>query len=128
MAEQELGFPNEPVPDHDSVFMRAHKNRMVNGLPGPGVFTAHDGGMSVDWSKYAQPEQTRARGRIPRDNAVIEMNVGEVRLIPTLDVLHTPEPQNQAHCDVPLPEVEEDLTEVRFRLKSISKIAIPLDL
>jgi hypothetical protein len=127
LAEQDLRFSDETVPDHDSVFMRAHRNHIVNGLPGPGVYRAHEGGMSVDWCKYAQPEQTKARAKKPQDNAVLEMNVGHIRSIPTLDVLHTPEPKNQAHCDVPLPEVEEDLTEVRFKLTSISKVVIPLD-
>jgi hypothetical protein len=128
LAEQGIGFSEETVPDYDAVFMRAHKSRIANGALTPSVFTAHDRGMSVDWCKYANPEQTKARARKPQDNAVIEMNVGHIRSIPTLDVLHTPQPDNQSHCDVPLPDIEEDLTEARFKLRSIAKIIIPLDL
>jgi hypothetical protein len=127
LAEQALEISDQIVPDHDSVFMRAHRNHFVNGIPGPGVYTAHEGGMSVDWCRYAQPQETKARARKPQDNAVLEMNVGHIRLIPSLDVLHTPEPTNRAHCDVPLPQEDEDLTEIRLKLTSISKIAIPLD-
>ena len=125
MAEQDVIYPIEPVPDADSVFMRAHKNHLVNDSLGPGVFSPHYGGMSVDWKKYSTAEQTKMRGRNPKQNAVIEMNVGEIRAVPTLDVLHTPEPDNQAHCDVPLPEADEDLTEVRFKLIGIAEIVIP---
>ncbi len=63
----------------------------------------------------------------PWANAVIEMNVGEIRAIPPLDVLHTPEPDNQAHCDVPLPDAREELTQVRLQLKRIATIVIPIN-
>jgi len=126
LAEQSVSFPAEIVPDADSIFMRAHKNFFRGGTLGQGVFKAHDGGMSVDWSKYSSAQQTQLRGRKPKENAVIEMNVGEVRAIPTLEVSHTPKQDNQAHCDVPLPEFDEDLTEVRFKLRGIAKIVIPV--
>lgn len=121
-----MSFPVENVPDSDSVFMRAHQNYMVNGQLRPGVFTAHDGAMSVDWNKYSEPKQTLDRARNPKQNAVIEMNVGRIRAVPQLDVLHTPEIENRAHCDVPLPESGEDLTEARFNLKKIATMVIPL--
>ncbi|MFZ0662923.1 MAG: hypothetical protein WAM66_09550 [Acidobacteriaceae bacterium] len=126
MAEQGIAFPIEKVPDTDSVFMRAHKQFIPDGTLAAGVFRVHDGGMSVDWSKYSTPEQTRARAkRDPQNNAVLEMNVGEIRSISTLDVTHRPKMDNQAHCDVPLPS-GEDLTEVRFKLRRIAKVILAL--
>lgn len=82
--------------------------------------------MSVDWSRYSTPEQTRARGRKPLECAVFALIAGEIRSIPTLDVLHTPLPDNQAHCDVPLPSDPEDLTYVRFKLNQIARIVLAL--
>lgn len=107
--------------------MRAHAGYIRDGALQPGVFKTREGGMSVDWCKYATPEQTLMRAPKPWENAVIEMNVGRVRSIPTLDVRHTPELGNQAHCDIPLPEPREELTEVRFHLKRIAMIVIPLN-
>lgn len=127
LAEQELNFSIETVPDADSVFMRAHKQYLLKGTLAHGVFKAHDGGMSVDWNKYSTPEETRFRAKKnPENNAVIEMNVGEIRSIPVLDVVHTPEMGNRAHCDVPLPSEGEDLTEVRFKLRKLAKIVLAL--
>lgn len=127
MAEQVVEYPIELVPDHDAVFMRAHKNHFHRGNLREGVFRAQGGGMSVDWSKYSTASQTQMRARQPLDNAVIELNVGKIRAIPPLDVAHTPQAMNQAHCDVQLPEDGEDLTEIRFRLRDIVKIVIPLE-
>lgn len=107
--------------------MRAHQNHMTGGTLGAGAFTAHEGGMSADWNKYSTPQQTLLRARKPEQNAIIEMGVGHIRTIANLEVLHTPEPDNRAHCDVPLPDIDEDLTEARFNLRRIARIVIPIN-
>lgn len=127
MAEQDVAFPAEAVPDEDSVYMRAHRGFLGRGGIAPGVFRSHDGGMSVDWSKYSTPEQTRMRAKSPEDNAVIEMNVGRIRAMSSLNVLHAPLRENRAHCDVPLPDADEDLTEARLKLHRIATVVIPVD-
>ena len=57
--------------------------------PAPSAFREHEGGMSTDWAKYRTPAQTLAAARIPNDNGVIRLIVGQVRQIP-LQVTHTP--------------------------------------
>jgi hypothetical protein len=125
LAEQAIAFPVEDIPDSDSVFMRAHKNLMPNGVVVGSVFRSQDDSMSVDWERYSTPEATRLRARgYPEDNAVLKLGVGGIRKISDLQVAHSPLPDNRAHTDVFLPR-GEDLTEVRYRLAEIAEIAIP---
>ena len=126
----ELRWPIEEIPDADSVFMRARQEHIRDGVLLPGVFKAHGNGMSVNWDRYASAEGTKKQASKNRDhNAVISMPVVEIRQIDDLKVEHTPEPTNQAHSDVfGLPQKGEQLTEVRFLLRKISTIVIPLSI
>ncbi len=81
--------------------------------------------MSLDWDKYSTAEQTRNRGRKPHHNAVVSLMVGGIRTINNLEVLHTPEKENQAHSESVLPE-DETLTEIRVLLLRLAKMEIPL--
>jgi hypothetical protein len=121
-----LEFPIEEIPDADSVFMRAHKDYIRDGDLEPGVFREQDGGMSVDWNKYASKEDTKRRAKNPANNAVVSLLVGGIRKIDDLDVRHTPEPTNRAHAEVDLPDGREQLTEVRLLLYRLATIVIPL--
>ncbi len=91
--------------------MRVHQCWFEDGDLAPGCFQNHPkktGGMSTDWSRYATPEQTRARAlrSAPSDNTVLAMNVGAVRAIPGQTVVHSPIqghpeiPDNRAHAEV----------------------------
>jgi hypothetical protein len=120
-----LGFPVEEIPDADSVFMRAHKDYIRDGDLVPGVFREQDGGMSVDWNKYASKEDTKQRAKNPANNAVVSLSVGGIRKIDDLDVRHTPELSNRAHSEVYLPDSREELTEVRLLLHRLAEIVIP---
>jgi hypothetical protein len=121
-----INWQVEYVPADADVFMRAHRVFFRKRVLQPGVFKPHDGGMSVDWEKYSSPEDTRQRGKIPQDNAVICLPVAGIRDIRNLDVKHTPEPLNRAHSDVVgLPE-GEDLTEARALLLDASSVVIGL--
>jgi hypothetical protein len=127
VADEELSFAVETIPDADSVLMRAHRDHFSGGELRPRVFRAQGGGMSVDWNKYSTPEATRQRAKKnPENNAVIRMGVGGIRSIDNLDVKHSPEVDNQAHSDVNLPERNEDLTEVRILLRRIAEVVLPL--
>jgi hypothetical protein len=122
-----LDFPIENIPDADSVFMRAHKTYIRDGDLVPGVFREQDGGMSVDWDKYASPKDTKGRAKNPADNAVLSLSVAGIRKIRDLDVRHTPEPTNRAHSEVDLPDDREELTEARLLLRRLAAIVIPPD-
>ena len=125
-----LEWPVEDIPSCDSVFMRAHKMFIHDGQIGTGVFRPQESGMSVNWDKYSSPEITREQARKnPKDNAVIRMRAGAIRLIDGLSVLHTPEQNNQAHAEVfGLPDQREQLVEIRMLLGRIAEIVLPLDL
>lgn len=75
----------------------------------PNFFTTKDvsQGMSVDWSKYANPGETLQRLRKPRltENGISQLNVGKLRSCIQinnflLEIKHTPESDNQAHSDI----------------------------
>lgn len=120
-----LVFPVEEIPDADSVFMRAHETYCRDGEVMPGVFTAKNGGMSVDWDKYSTKEETRQRAKNPAKNGVLRLAVGAIRGIDDLDVQHRPLPTNRAHSEVDLP-TNEELTEVRIFLLRIAEVVISL--
>jgi hypothetical protein len=121
-------WASENIPDDDLLYMRVHRNLFdKNGNIFPGAFknrpTPQDG-MSTDWEKYARPEETRSRGRSPKDNAIIQMIVRKVRLIPGQNVVHTPDlvTPNRAHTDV----FGEKNPEARVKFSRIFEIVIPL--
>jgi hypothetical protein len=125
----EVSWPTEEIPDDNYLWMRVHKIRVRNGEIRPSAFenkpTPTDG-MSTDWDKYASPQDTRDRGNVPTDNAVIRLKVGDVRQIPDQTVVHTPDyisaKPNRSHTDV----FGEKHEEVRVKLSRICKIVIPL--
>lgn len=126
--EVSVPWQREDIPDADSLWMRVHRMWFDSqGNIRPGSFqnrpTDQDG-MSTDWQKYADPEDTRSRAKKPQDNAVIRLVVGEVRQIPDQSVVHTPDPKtnNRAHTDV----FGQKHPEARVKLSRICKIVIPL--
>lgn len=95
-----MNWTEETIPNVDDLYMRVHKVHIDDqGNLAPGVFRDQGDGMSTDWNAYATPQDTQNRGKVPQDNAVIALNVGEVRAIP-LEVKHSPLLENRAHTDV----------------------------
>lgn len=96
--------------------MRVHCSAIREGTLHVGAFRNRRGpdgegeGMSTDWSKYATPEETKRQARVPEQNGVIEMVVGDVREIPEQVVQHAPVQDmpdlqdNRAHTDVKGPK------------------------
>lgn len=86
--------------------------------------------MSTDWSKYAAPEQTQRRGLRsgPEDNAVLALDVGAVRTVPSQTVEHAPifadseVPDNRAHTEVTGPKN----TETRIHYLRIYRMVLTL--
>jgi hypothetical protein len=127
VADEQVAFPVEIVPDLEAVLMRTHRSRMKDGLPRASAFEPHGGSMSVDWDRYSTAEETRARASKPQDNAVVSMGVADIRSIKDgLNVTHSPLPNNRAHSEVNLPQDNVEQTEVRVKLSRIARVILPL--
>jgi len=101
--------------------MRAHKDHFVDGELQPKVFRERMGSISVDWSKYSTPEQSRQRAKKPPANAIITLLAGKIRDVDPLTVFHDPDNQPshlwRAHSGIGgMPEDGEFKTEVRMLL------------
>jgi hypothetical protein len=117
-------WEKEEIPNNSMLYMRVHWRYLNDdGCPEVGAFRDHCGGMSTDWDKYSTPHDTLNRGREPRYNAVIEMNVEAVRSIPNQSVQHCPFPENRAHTEV-VGEKRKD-PEVRIKFQRNCRVIIP---
>ena len=94
-----MPFSVEEIPNEDHIYYRIHRNLIKDQEVIPYAFRNVVSGMSTDWSKYSTPEESRNRARIPSENGIIVLNVGEVRAIPSQTVIHTPS-DNRAHSEV----------------------------
>ena len=120
----------EEIPNEHKLYKRVntknfHRNYDLNDLHPPvNIFRDTGSGMSVNWSKYADAQDTKDQARIPEDNWVIKMNVGKVREINELEVEHTPKPQykNRAHSSVY--GINKHKERNRIRLREISEYVI----
>ena len=120
-------WSKEVIPDSSSVLLRLHQNLIPDGEVRPNVFRDQGGGMSVDWREYSTALETRNRGKIPADNAVISLPAGGIRQIEGLVVEHDPVQENsfdkngnplrpnRAHSQV----IGEKTTERRLKLSRI---------
>ncbi len=117
----------EDIPDPHRLYMRVHTSFIdaQTGALRPGVFRLKEGenGMSVDWEKYATPEDTWMRARDPNANGVISLNVGKVRSIPEQIVYHAPVAGNRAHSEI---AGKKNDTEIRAKYKDLAEWVIPL--
>ncbi len=120
-------WSKEVIPDSSSVLLRVHKSLIPDAEVRPNVFRDQGGGMSVDWREYSTALETRNRGKIPTDNAVISLPAGGIRQIEGLEVQHDPVQENsfdqngnplrpnRAHAQV----IGEKTTERRLKLSRI---------
>jgi len=123
-----MNWPVEIIPDHDKLYCRVHKTYIKPLGIEPSAFANRPTGsnsMSVDWAKYATPDETRRRAKKPIENAVVQFETGRVRTIPTLSVEHSPDQEraNRAHSDV----IGDKNAEVRIQLSRIFELVIPLE-
>ena len=82
-----------------------------------------DDGMSVDWMKYRSAAESLATTKVPVDNGVVSLNVGDVVdcNVEPLEVIHNPQANvdnyNQAHSLVKsIPKKNPNKTAVRLYL------------
>ena len=114
----------EEIPDTARLYYRIHKNNIhghgeAAGIPQgklpSSVFRFQGGNLSVDWSKYATPEETRIEPRVPEDNGIVDFTASPIRA-DGYKVEHTPEPNNRAHSSV-----SGDETAIRLILSKEAK-------
>lgn len=122
-------WPIEGIPDEDDLYYRIHKSFFEDDttvIPSSS-FRPQGKSISTDWNKYSTPEKSQKRAIIPKDNRVVEMNVGNVRVIP-LTVNHTPDymEMNRAHTGVfgliGLPKSK--MSKIRTQLATLSSWVI----
>lgn len=121
-----MDWPVEPIPDQDHHNCRVHQMYIKSDGISPAAFMNRPEGsesMSVDWAKYATPEETRARAKKPIENAVVQFVAAQVRAVPGQRVEHSPDvlTGNRAHSDV----IGEKTPEARTLLSRIYELRIP---
>ena len=127
MAEAgEVAWKSEEIPDPDLLYLRVHFQNIRGEDLIPAAFQPRDGGVSTNWSKYADPETTRqqialhpinGKFRDPKNYAVAGFQSGSVRQVPSVEVKHTPRPENRAHTDITFDLASEE--EFRVKLSRI---------
>ena len=122
-------WPIEFIPDKDDLYYRIHKvffEEDSTVIPSAS-FRPQGKSLSTDWNKYSTPKKLHQRAINPEDNRIVEINVGDVRVIP-LTVNHTPDymKMNRAHTDVlgliELPKSQ--LSKIRTQLATLSSWVI----
>jgi hypothetical protein len=126
LTNQADNFPQEQIPDDANLFMRLHRNWLLdNGEVNPGFFRnrpTSDDGMSCDWDKYSTAAQTRERAKNPDVNGVLQFVARDARSLPDQRLAHDPQQENRAHSQL----FGEKTTEIRLKLKRLCKWAIPI--
>ena len=123
-----MDWPVEVIPDEDFLYHRIHQTFIRSNEIYAAAFVNRPKGslsMSVDWAKYAMPEDTKARAKKPSENAIVRFVAGEVRTVPGQKVEHSPNlsENNRAHADI----IGEKTAEVRTLLSRICLTMIPLE-
>jgi hypothetical protein len=118
-------WEKEDIPNSSILYMRVNYHYLSeDGTPEVAAFRDRGRSMSTDWDKYSTPQETLNRTtKDPRHNAVIEMNVEDVRSIPNQSVQHCPRPENRAHTGV-IGDKRKD-PEVRIKFRRICNVIIP---
>ncbi len=120
-------FLKEQIPDEHDLFMRIHFKHFKDGDILLIAFRNHDGGMSTNWSEYADANLTKEQAALdnkdPNNYGVVELSVGGVRGIPNQEVDHDPIPDNRAHTNV----LGEKDPEARLKLNELSNWVIPIN-
>jgi len=129
-----FAFEIEDIPVSALLYYRIHKTKIDPDEPHekrkimPMAFDPQPQGstqMSTDWNKYATPEESRNRAKVPSDNGIVSFLVERINNAPyPLNVKHDPvlsEPfSNKAHTivyDVP-PRKKNDIG-LRMKLRDI---------
>lgn len=95
----------EEIPDPDTLFRRAHRSQLSEGITAA-CFEPHGPpglkGISIDWSRHRSAAESR-HGHLKKpasEFGVLQVVARTVRDIVGLELEHTPRPNNRAHSDV----------------------------
>jgi hypothetical protein len=116
----------DKIPNEDTLYRRIHKahvDRKNNEIM-PMAFPTEDDGLSVNWSRFTNAEDTKNEvivfGKLPENYGVVSLIIGLVRAIP-LRVIHDPT-QNQAHSLIlDIPPRKPNGLGIRVKLQGICK-------
>ena len=133
---QQTNFPTEIIASNQSLYYRINKVNIeieetgkkrikpvaFDPMPKPDSVE-----LSVEWSKYTTPEETKQRARKPENNGVLSFNSDKIRNKPVnLDVRHHPTQlnpitgyHNQSHSLVFNVLSAENDPEIRLKLRDI---------
>jgi len=128
-------WPVEEIPDADLLFYRIHRNQLIVGAVHRGCFRERGGAstpasLSTDWSRYSTPLESRPLARLPADNLIVALQVGDARALDDVSVVHSPiqnhptQLDNRSHTDVFA--INRD-PETRDRLAELASVVLPLD-
>ncbi|NVM27406.1 MAG: hypothetical protein HWN65_01080 [Candidatus Helarchaeota archaeon] len=126
-----LSLAPEDIPNEDQLYYRYHKQYYKKrGEIRASCFRIINNVISTNWSRYSTPEICQEQAKVPSDNGIIKINVGEVRNIDLLDVQHNPREDNRAHTHIigfEICETQADKNEIRVKLSNISSWVIELN-
>lgn len=93
--------------------------------PNPNNFRGVDfEGVSVEWSKYSDPERCKSHSTESVGVGVVQLHVGEVRQIDALKVEHKPEPGHPEHSLILGENLGRDAPRIKVELVDICAWAI----
>ncbi len=124
------------IPNNDNLFRNFNlklilkpRGYSANEVPINAFRDEKSDGISTAWEKYCSAKKLRRLSRVPKFNGVIKMNVGNIRKIPALSVIHNPILRNYGHSLVKgLPNNRAEKLKLRSRLKDIAEWVIPLNM
>lgn len=129
MPEVTKYLVENPIPNEDSLYLRVHRNNIDFEILDPikkikpMAFDPHpmgSTGLSVNWQKYSNPEETKNQARKPHENGVLSCVVLNVRGINPLDVEHCPS-SNRAHSHINNVPSRKNNATIRMKLRDIFK-------
>jgi hypothetical protein len=120
-VEQNWGA--EEIPDDAILYLRVRYTLVdADGYAQVNAFRDQGEAMSMNWSKYATPEDTRqfSQRHPPHTYAVYAITAEVLRAKLGLIVVHTPRSYNRAHVDV----IGEKTAEVRTELSELCQCVL----
>jgi len=93
--------------------------------PNPNNFRGlESGGVSVEWSRFSDPETCKNHSIDSSDVGVVQLGVDKVKQIDLLKVKHRPEPEHPEHSLILAENIDRDILQTKLELVNICEWAI----